>query len=237
MQFLKLRECWARWKQLWRSSPNLFGLNIIKASEMIIRLWFFCLNKKVHGPCAPKILILPIKLMTRLRAFYQAYCWYHYKPTVYTIEILEIIQVTKCKEHLQEILSKILTKIRAKETIQGRRTLGVTRNDLAWWTCCLLQIPNWPKTYYLTYEGVVIAGLGSVVLPMYLVDLAHVVIDICDTGGHPEEGDQVSTLQRWHWLPVTVLTAAVVCILPVFVWRQWFCQRRTVVIAFHVQTW
>lgn len=123
MQFLKSREGGARGKQRRKSSLDLFGLDVIEASERSSRPQFSCLDEKVHGPCAPEILIPPTELMTRPRAFRQAYWRHHCKPTVRAIGKLEISQANERKEHLNKKRKEILAKMRAKEKVRREKDI------------------------------------------------------------------------------------------------------------------
>lgn len=123
MQFLKSREGGNRGKQRRKSSLDLFGHDIFEASEKNNRPQFSCLDEKVHGPCAPEILIPPAELMTRPRAFRQAYWRYHCKPTVRAIEKLEISQANERKERLNKKRREILAKMRAKEKVRREKDI------------------------------------------------------------------------------------------------------------------
>lgn len=123
MQFLKSREGGNRGKQRRKSSLDLFGLDMIEASEKNTRPQFSCLDEKVHGPCAPEILVPPAELMTRPRAFRQAYWRHHCKPTVRAIQKLEISQANERKEHLNKKRKEILAKMRAKEKIRREKDI------------------------------------------------------------------------------------------------------------------
>jgi len=108
MQYLKSREGGARKQQRRKSSMDLF---MSESDEP----QFSCLDEKVHGPCAPEILVPPSELMTRTLAFRQAYWRHHCKPTVRSIEKLEIHQLDERKERLNRKRKEILSKIRTKE--------------------------------------------------------------------------------------------------------------------------
>jgi len=125
MQFLKSREGGNRGKQRRKSSLDLFGHDIFEASERNNRPQFSCLDEKVHGPCAPEILIPPAELMTRPRAFRQAYWRHHCQPTIRAIEKLEISQRNERKERLNKKRKEILAKMRAKE--KARREKDIRR--------------------------------------------------------------------------------------------------------------
>ena len=123
MQYLKSREGGNRGKQRRKSSLDLFGLDVFEASEKNDRPQFSCLDEKVHGPCTPEILVPPCELMTRPRAFRQAYWKHHCKPTIRAIEKLEMHQMDERKERLNKKRKEILAKIRAKEKVRREKDI------------------------------------------------------------------------------------------------------------------
>jgi len=115
MQYLKSREGRIKSKkQRRKSSLDLFDLHQ-SHSHIAEEPQFSCLDEKLHGPCTPEILVPPSELMTRPRAFRQAYWKHHCKPTVRAIEKLEIYQIDERKERLNKKRREILAKIRSKE--------------------------------------------------------------------------------------------------------------------------
>lgn len=121
MQYLKSREGGLRGKQRRKSS---FGLEMFEPTERNHDApQFSCLDEKVHGPCTPEILVPPSELMTRPRAFRQAYWRHHCKPTVRAIEKLELSQSNERKNRLNKKRKEILAKIRAKEKVRREKDI------------------------------------------------------------------------------------------------------------------
>lgn len=109
MQYLKSREGRDKSRrQRRKSSLDLYELS----NDGNDKPQFSCLDEKVHGPCSGDILLPPNELMTRPRAFRQAYWKHHCKPTIRAIE--PMFQDDR-KERLNKKRKEILAKIRKSE--------------------------------------------------------------------------------------------------------------------------
>lgn len=118
-KYLKSREGGSRKQQRRKSSLDLFGIG----NDNVDKPQFSCLDEKVYGPCTPEILVPPSELMTRSRAFRQAYWNHHARPTTLAIEKLDIHQIDERKERLNRKRKDILSKIRSKEAVRRQEDM------------------------------------------------------------------------------------------------------------------
>jgi hypothetical protein len=112
MQYLKPRRDEHKQKQRRRTS----SLDLFQSTKDDDTTQFSCLDEKLNGPCTPDILVPPSELMTRSRAFQQAFWKHHARDSFREVERLEINNDHRQeRERLNMKRKEILARIKAKE--------------------------------------------------------------------------------------------------------------------------